>query len=87
LLDKRCPHRHASLYWARNEEDGLRCVYHGWKFDVTGQCVDIPSAIDGETFKEKIHTFAAYPPIDKGGLIWAYLSPPQLKPQTAISTG
>src|SRR5215469_3780412 len=43
LLDEACPHRTASLYFGRNEECGLRCTYHGWKFDVTGQCVDMPN--------------------------------------------
>jgi phthalate 4,5-dioxygenase oxygenase subunit len=80
LLDPRCPHRHANLYWGRNEENGLRCVYHGWKFDVTGQCVDIPNAAEGPTFKNKIHTFAAYSAVDRGGLVWAYLGPAELTP-------
>ena len=43
FLAAQCPHRRASLFWGRNEEDGLRCVYHGWKFDVNGNCVDMPS--------------------------------------------
>src|SRR5215813_9181218 len=43
LVSNNCPHRGASLFFGRNEENGLRCVYHGWKFDVTGQCVDMPS--------------------------------------------
>ena len=41
LIDEHCPHRGASLFYGRNEECGLRCIYHGWKFDVTGQCVDL----------------------------------------------
>ena len=44
LIDRYCPHRRASLFWGRNEDCGLRCVYHGWKFDITGQCVDLPNA-------------------------------------------
>ena len=43
LLDERCPHRTASLFFGRNEECGLRCVYHGWKFDIEGNCIDLPS--------------------------------------------
>lgn len=43
-----CAHRRVSLFWGRNEENGLRCVYHGWKFDVSGQCVDMPSETGGE---------------------------------------
>jgi phthalate 4,5-dioxygenase len=49
LLDAYCPHRRANLFWGRNEEAGLRCVYHGWKFDVTGQCVDLPNCPEGPT--------------------------------------
>ena len=43
LLAEACPHRRASLFFGRNEEDGLRCIYHGWKYDVEGRCVDMPS--------------------------------------------
>jgi phenylpropionate dioxygenase-like ring-hydroxylating dioxygenase large terminal subunit len=50
LVDAYCPHRGAPMFFGRNEEDGLRCVYHGWKFDVTGTCVDLPNAPEGETF-------------------------------------
>ena len=59
LLDRRCPHRLADLFWGRNEENGLRCVYHGWKFDYEGKCLDIPNAPEGNTYKEKRTTFAA----------------------------
>src|SRR5712691_1162428 len=55
-----CPHRGASLFFGRNEEAGLRCVYHGWKFDVTGQCVDMPSEPAESNFKAKIRA-SAYP--------------------------
>src|SRR5687767_4178054 len=54
LMDAYCPHRGAPMFFGRNEEDGLRCVYHGWKFDVDGNCTDIPNAPEGETFKKKI---------------------------------
>jgi len=47
LLDERCPHRTASLFYGRNEENGLRCVYHGLKFDVDGKCVDLPCVPQG----------------------------------------
>jgi phthalate 4,5-dioxygenase len=72
LLDEYCPHRRASLFFGRNEECGLRCVYHGWKFDVDGQCVDMmnePAELD---FKHKIHT-TSYRLIEEGGVLWAYL--------------
>ena len=54
LVDAYCPHRGAPMFFGRNEEDGLRCVYHGWKFDVDGTCTDLPNAPEGETFKNKI---------------------------------
>src|ERR1700751_3315805 len=60
LVGNHCPHRGASLFFGRNEESGLRCVYHGWKFDITGQCVDMPNEPPESNFKHKIqHT--AYP--------------------------
>ena len=60
LVDNFCPHRRASLFFGRNEECGLRCVYHGWKFDVNGRCVDLPNSPEGETYKDKV-TIKAYP--------------------------
>ena len=51
FLQNNCPHRGASLFFGRNEEAGLRCVYHGWKFDVTGQCVDMPNEPAESDFK------------------------------------
>jgi phenylpropionate dioxygenase-like ring-hydroxylating dioxygenase large terminal subunit len=74
LLAHSCPHRGASLFFGRNEEDGLRCVYHGWKFDVAGQCVDMPSEPAESNFKSKVRA-TAYPCIERGGLIWAYMGP------------
>ena len=65
LLDRYCPHRLADLFWGRNEQCGLRCAYHGWKFDVEGNCLDIPNAPEGETFKKKVHT-KAYPIVERG---------------------
>jgi phthalate 4,5-dioxygenase oxygenase subunit len=79
LLDENCPHRTASLFYGRNEECGLRCVYHGWKFDVDGQCVDIPSEPPSSTFRDRIR-ITAYPCHEAGGIIWAYMGPPELKP-------
>lgn len=80
LIARACPHRGASLLFARNEECGLRCAYHGWKFDVTGQCVDMPSEPDDSTFAHKVR-IASYPCIERGDLILAYLGPPQLRPE------
>jgi phthalate 4,5-dioxygenase oxygenase subunit len=79
LLDELCPHRLASLYFGRNEECGLRCVYHGWKFDVEGACVDMMNEPPENDFKHKIHT-KAYPTAELGGLIWAYLGPAEKMP-------
>ena len=80
LIDERCPHRTASLFFGRNEECGLRCVYHGWKFDVEGNCVDLPSEPWDKDFKRKIK-ITAYPCLERGGLVWAYMGPPELKPE------
>jgi phenylpropionate dioxygenase-like ring-hydroxylating dioxygenase large terminal subunit len=79
LLDAYCPHRRANLFWGRNEGAGLRCVYHGWKFDVAGRCVDLPNAPDGPTLKNKV-TMRPYPTLDRGGILWAYFGPPELQP-------
>src|SRR4051812_49535626 len=69
----------ANLFWARNEENGLRCVYHGWKFDVTGRCVDMPSEPPESGFKNKV-SITAYPCVERGGVIWAYMGPANKKP-------
>ncbi len=74
VVDAYCPHRGAPMFFGRNEEDGLRCVYHGWKFDVEGSCTDLPNAPEGETFKNKV-TITAYPAVEKGGAIWVYMGP------------
>ena len=80
LIDERCPHRTASLFFGRNEECGLRCVYHGWKFDVDGNCVDMPSEPKGGGFQDRVK-IKAYPCIERGGVVWTYMGPPQHKPQ------
>jgi len=75
ILDAFCPHRRAGLFFGRNEQCGLRCVYHGWKFDVHGNCVDMPSEPPNSNFKDKVKT-KAYPAIEYGGCIWIYMGPP-----------
>jgi phenylpropionate dioxygenase-like ring-hydroxylating dioxygenase large terminal subunit len=79
LVAHNCPHRGASLFFGRNEEDGLRCVYHGWKFDVTGQCVDMPNEPAESDFKNKVRA-VAYPCVERNGIVWTYMgsrpSPP-----------
>ncbi len=79
LLREFCPHRHASLFYGRNEEDGLRCAYHGWKFDTEGQCVDMMSEPAESNFANKVTT-TAYPTQEGAGFIWAYMGPPELQP-------
>jgi len=80
LLDERCPHRTASLFLGRNEECGLRCVYHGWKFDIEGNCVDLPSEPRDYNLQARVKA-RAYPCVERGGLVWAYMGPPQQKPE------
>ncbi len=79
LVDEFCPHRLASLYFGRNEEGGLRCVYHGWKFDVEGRCVDQMNEPPESQFCHKVH-LTAYPTVELGGIVWAYLGPPERTP-------
>src|SRR5919109_3078571 len=74
LLDEFCPHRRVSLWLGRNEESGLRCAYHGWKFDVAGTCVDQMNEPAECSFAQKIH-IKAYPTVEQGGVIWAYMGP------------
>src|SRR5947207_797468 len=74
LLANNCPHRGASLFFGRNEEGGLRCVYHGWKFGVDGSCRDMPNEPAESDFKHKVKAIA-YPTCERNGLIWAYLGP------------
>jgi phthalate 4,5-dioxygenase oxygenase subunit len=77
LLEEFCPHRRVSLWLGRNEENGLRCVYHGWKFDVEGACVDQMNEPEG--FAEKVH-IVSYPTMELGGIVWAYLGPREKTP-------
>jgi nitrite reductase/ring-hydroxylating ferredoxin subunit len=74
-----CPHRGASLFFGRNEEEGLRCVYHGWKFDHTGACVDMPSEPAESNFKGKVRA-KAYPVEERAGIVWTYLGPREVPP-------
>jgi len=79
LLANLCPHRGASLFYARNEECGLRCVYHGWKFDVEGRCTDMPSEPPDSNFKDKVRA-KAYPCVERGGFVWTYMGSRQTPP-------
>ncbi len=79
LVDAFCPHRRAPLFYGRNEECGLRCVYHGWKFDVDGKCVDLPSEPADSPMKAKVR-LKSYPTHERGGVLWAYLGPSENMP-------
>lgn len=79
VMDEFCAHRGVSLWFGRNEEGGLRCPYHGWKFDVTGQCTEVPSEEEGSAFCKRIK-LKAYPLVERGGVIWIYMGPPEQQP-------
>jgi phenylpropionate dioxygenase-like ring-hydroxylating dioxygenase large terminal subunit len=72
VMDHRCPHRCASLFLGRNEAGGLRCIYHGWKFDVSGNCIDMPSVPTQQDFKAKVKA-KAYRATERAGVVWVYM--------------
>lgn len=80
LLGAHCPHRGAPLFYGRNEESGLRCIYHGWKYDVAGRCVDMPNESPESNFKDRIQ-HKAYPCRERGGIVWAYMGKLQPPPE------
>ena len=79
IMEHRCPHRCASLFFGRNEEGGLRCVYHGWKFDVEGNCLDTPNVPPAQDFKDRIKA-KAYRVVERAGIIWTYMGQRQEAP-------
>jgi phthalate 4,5-dioxygenase oxygenase subunit len=79
VMDHRCPHRSVSLFLGRNEHDGLRCVYHGWKFDVQGNCVDMPGIAVADRIKSKMKA-RAYPAAERAGVIWVYMGKREVPP-------
>jgi phenylpropionate dioxygenase-like ring-hydroxylating dioxygenase large terminal subunit len=79
LIDEFCAHRGVSLWFGRNEESGLRCPYHGWKYDVTGQCIDVPSEPAESGFCKKVK-LKSYPLIERGGVLWTYMGSPEKQP-------
>ena len=90
LVSAYCPHRRAPMFFGRNEDCGLRCVYHGWKFDRTGACVDMPSEPADSLFKSKVR-IAAYPTFEGGGIVWTCLGddpppPPEYEPARVPAT-
>ncbi|MCC2096821.1 MAG: Rieske 2Fe-2S domain-containing protein [Hyphomicrobiales bacterium] len=72
IMDHRCPHRCASFFFGRNEENGIRCAYHGWKFDVDGNCLDMPNVPAHQSFAEKVKA-KAYRVAERNGIIWCYM--------------
>jgi phthalate 4,5-dioxygenase oxygenase subunit len=79
VIDEFCAHRGVSLWFGRNEDCGLRCPYHGWKYDVSGQCVELPSEPEDSGVRQRMK-LKSYPAIEQGGTIWIYMGPPELQP-------
>lgn len=79
LIEEFCAHRRVSLWFGRNEEGGIRCPYHGWKFDVAGKCLEIPSEPPESRFCEEVG-LTAYPCVERGGIVWTYMGPPEEQP-------
>lgn len=80
IMDQRCPHRCASLFFGRNEHNGIRCTYHGWKFDVDGNCLEMPNVPDHLSFPDKIKA-KAYRTVERNGLIWCFMGDAETAPQ------
>jgi nitrite reductase/ring-hydroxylating ferredoxin subunit len=80
LIEPACAHRGADLFYGRNEESGIRCIYHGWKYDVEGRCIEMPNVPPGAAYHGKI-SIKAYPTREAGELVWAYLGPRERMPQ------
>ncbi len=79
LLDEFCAHRGASLWFGNNEDGGLRCAYHGWKYDVTGACLEVPSEPENSSFCKKVK-LTAYPLVKIGDVLWTYMGDPADQP-------
>ena len=79
IVDDLCAHRCASLFYGRNEEGGIRCVYHGWKFGTDGQCVAMPSEPPETDYKERVKIRAAKV-VEQYGVIWAYIGERETPP-------
>ncbi|MGZ5853929.1 MAG: Rieske 2Fe-2S domain-containing protein [Xanthobacteraceae bacterium] len=85
VMDHRCPHRCASLFFGRNEHEGIRCAYHGWKFDVEGNCLDMPNVPKHQAFTEKVKA-KAYPAVERYGLIWTYMGKRAVPPMPCFES-
>jgi phthalate 4,5-dioxygenase oxygenase subunit len=80
LIGEFCSHRGASLYFGRVEDGGLRCSYHGWKYDACGRCIEMPNEPSTSTFKNRIR-HPAYPCVERGGIVWTYMGPEDARPE------
>jgi len=80
MIDEFCPHRRASLFYGRNEEAGIRCIYHGWKFDINGSCVDMPSEPASSAFRDNMK-IKSYPVREFAGLGWVYMGSARPAPE------
>src|SRR6266545_5350062 len=80
LMDEFCAHRGVSLWFGRNEDCGLRCAYHGWKYDVTGQCVEVPSEPENSNFARKVK-LTSCPLVKVGDILWTYMGDPEKRPE------
>ncbi|MGV3655173.1 MAG: Rieske 2Fe-2S domain-containing protein [Noviherbaspirillum sp.] len=74
LVSAKCPHRGANLYFGRNEENGIRCVFHGWKFDVEGKALELPNVPPGSQYHKTMRV-KSYPTREYGEIVWAYMGP------------
>ena len=83
LIGRHCPHRGADLCYGRREDNGLRCPFHGWHFDRTGQCVETPGEPEGSRLHENIRT-VSYPVVERSGIVWAYMGPGDPPPFPAL---
>ena len=83
LIGRQCPHRGADLCYGRREDNGLRCPFHGWHFDKTGQCVEQPGEPEGSKMHEAIRV-SGYPVVEKNGIVWAYMGPGDPPPFPAL---
>ncbi len=79
LIDEFCAHRGVSLWFGRVEQCGIRCAYHGWKYDVSGQCIEVPSEPENSNFARKVK-LTSYPLVKVGDILWTYMGDPEQQP-------
>ncbi|MGZ5805146.1 MAG: Rieske 2Fe-2S domain-containing protein, partial [Xanthobacteraceae bacterium] len=80
LIEPQCAHRCANLFWGRNEKGGIRCAFHGWKYDVDGNCLEMPTVPQDKAYEKqrKEMKLKSYPTREAGGYVWTYMGPPKL---------